>query len=69
MGAVMTFPKECVFYVDVERESNPGRTQHRKRWRGKRMSIRRKAPDDLLGRFMDPLLSKAIADLWRMRMW
>lgn len=33
------------------------------------MSIRRKAPDDLLGRFMDPLLSKAIADLWRMRMW
>lgn len=45
------------------------KTQHRKRWRGKRMSIRRKAPDDLLGRFMDPLLSKAIADLWRMRMW
>ena len=45
------------------------RTQHRKRWRGKRMSIRRKIPDDLMGRMVAPLISDVIRYLWRRGEW
>lgn len=45
------------------------RTQHRRRWRGKRMSYRRRVPDDLMGRMIAPLISDAIRYLWRRGEW
>jgi len=59
----------CTFQGFLEPAHGDERTQHRRRWRGKRISVRRRIPDDLAGRMMAPLIAYAIRMLWRAGRW
>lgn len=63
------FADSCTFECFLEPAKGDERTQHRRRWRGKRISVRRRIPDDLMGRMMAPLIADAIRMLWRAGRW
>ena len=56
----------------VERRAGlADRTQHRRRWRGKRFSCRFKVrePADFIGQAVDRFMQPLIAQLWRAGKW
>lgn len=45
------------------------RTQHRRTWRGKKFSMRKRPVVSLMDKFFDALISDAIAAMWRGGHW
>lgn len=69
MSGGLGWPEPVTVTFDFVLLPQPGRTQHRRRWRGKRMSIRSRLRDDAMGAFLAPLFEEAIAELWRRGLW